>query len=221
MRKEELVALRCKTASFQPLIDTLLASFDTLGIAVDDGAKDGKLIIREHEGRGCVVTLGNADLAQRAARVLAPKVGGAVQIYQVSGTNSGVTFRFKAAAHEATVDGHLKEISGVELDFDDPDQQWGGGGLEARAQRVLREYGALPHIVLREQGIGYKRRAAGRPSSPRVATLLTLVKKARTWEGVPNAGERIELKVELAKGGKQSSFCSVAEYEELKKLTGR
>jgi hypothetical protein len=74
---------------------------------------------------------------------------------------------------------------------------------------------------LQEQTIGYKRRAAGKPSSPRIATLLMLLKKARGWEGVPQEGGRFELRVEFAAGGRQSSFCTAAEFEELKKLTGR
>src|SRR4051812_31919481 len=84
MRKQELVALRLKTGTYQGIIDVLPSTFDTLGIAVDAGARDGSFTIRDHGERGCVVILGNSELAQRAARALAPKVGGPVQVFAVS-----------------------------------------------------------------------------------------------------------------------------------------
>jgi hypothetical protein len=221
MRKQELVALRLTSAPFQDLVSKLYATFHTLGIAEDSEARDGTLTIRDHGDRGSTILLSKSDLGQRAARALAPQVGAPVQVYVVSGTNSGVRFKFRAAAYEATPDGHIRDASGVELDFEDEQQDWGGGDLNARAHRVLQQFGALPRLKDREQTIGYKQRAAGKPSSPRVATLLALLKKARSWEGVPAEAGRVQLKVELAAGGKQSSFCTEGEFEELKKLTGR
>lgn len=222
MRKQELVALRLKSAPFPDLLKQLYATFHTLGIAEDSEARDGTLTVRDHGGdRGCTIVLSKSDLGQRAARALAPQVGGPVQVFVVNGTNAGVRFKFRANAFEATPDGHIRDYSGVELDFEDEQQDWGGGDLNARANRVLQQFGALPRLKDREQVIGYKQRAAGKPSSPRVSTLLALLKKARSWEGVPADGGRVQLRVELAAGGKQSSFCSEAEFEELKKLTGR
>jgi hypothetical protein len=220
MRKEELVALRMKKATFKTLIDLLPTTFDTLGITFDHNKRDGAFVVRDHGDRGCVITLGSGELAQRTARALAPKLQENVVVFEVNGTDAGGKFKFRAAASEATVEGHLRDASGVELDFDDPEQTWGGGNLEARAKRVLREFGELPQVVTAEQTFGYKRRSGGRPSSERVSALLATLKKTRTWEGVALEGGRIELKMELAKGGKQSSFCTAAEFEELKKLTG-
>jgi hypothetical protein len=220
MRKQELIALRLNRAAFSKVLELLPASFDALDITIDAGGRDGAFTLRDYGDRGCVVLLGNLELAKRTARALAPKLNEAVQIYDVAGTQTETRFRFSAEAFEATPDGQLREISGVELDFDDVEQQWGGGTLEARIQRVVREYGALPSLYTAEKRFGYKRRAAGKPSTPRVSTLLALLKKARTWEGVPQDGGRVELRVVLAAGGKQSSFCSQAEFEELQKLTG-
>jgi hypothetical protein len=221
MRKVELVAIRLKNATYANLLTAVPAAFDSLGITEDVGARDGSLAIRDHAERGCVISLENLDLAQRTARALVPVAGGPVQIFEVGGTNSGTTFKFRAAAFEATVDGQLRDFAGVELDFDDLEQTWGGGTLDARAKRVLRDFGELPTLWAQEKVIGYKRRSAGKPSSPRVSTLLQTLKKARTWEGVPQEGGRVELRLELAAGGRQTSFCSAAEFEELRKLTGR
>jgi hypothetical protein len=222
MRKQELVALRLSSASFQDLVPKLYAAFTSLGIAEDADGRDGTLTVRDHGGdRGCTILLSKSDLGQRAARALASQIGARVQVYVVNGTDSGARYRFRAAAYEASPDGAIKDASGVELDFEDDQQDWGGGDLNARAHRVLQQFGALPRLKDREQSIGYKQRAAGKPSSPRVATLLALLKKARSWEGVPMEDGRVQLKVEIASGGKQSSFCTAAEFEELKKLTGR
>jgi hypothetical protein len=221
MRKEEIVALRPKKASFQTLVELLPTVFDAIGLVADHNRKDGAFTVRGFAEHGCVITLGSGEVGQRAARALAPKLGESIRIYAVNGTDSGARMRFRAEAFEATPEGHLKDASGVELDFEDPEQQWGGGPLEQRAKRVLRDFGALPQIVTQEQTFGYKRKSGGKPSSERVAKLLATLKKSRTWEGVPMEGGRVELKMELAKGGKQSSFCSAAEYEELQRLTGR
>ena len=221
MRKQELVALRLKSATFQGLLDILPAAFPSLGLTQAFGADDDAFTVRDHGELGCVIVLGSGELAQRTARALAPKVGGPVQVFDVTGTNAGTSFKFRAAAFEATPDGHIRDASGVELDFDDAQQTWGGGSLDARIKRVSREFGDLPSHTVQEKTIAYKRRAAGKPSSPRVGTLLTLLKKARAWEGVPQEGGRVELRIELAAGGRQISFCSAAEFEELRKLTGR
>jgi len=220
MRRLELVAIRLKTATYPAVLTALPAAFGSLGITADHNARDGAFTIRDHAERGCVIFLGSLDLAQRTARALAPIAGGPVQVYDVGGSNSGSTFKFKAVAFEATPDGQLRDFSGVELDFDDLEQTWGGGSLEDRAKRVLRDYGELPTLWTQEKVIGYKRQPIGKPSTPRVATLLALVKKARTWEGVPD-GKRVELRVELAAGGRQTSFCTADEFEELSRLAGR
>lgn len=221
MRKQELAALWLKSGTFQDIVDTLPSHFGTLSIAIDAGARDGEFAIEDYGARGCVIMLASGELAQRVARALAPKAGAKIPIYVVTGTNSGTKFKFRAAAYEATPDGHLRDASGVELDFEDEQQQWGGGSLDARTRRVMHDFGALPALKLQSKYIGYKRQSVGKPSSPRVATLMALLKKARTWDGHPIEGGRVELKVELAAGGRQSSFCSAAEFEELKKLTGR
>jgi hypothetical protein len=220
MKKYELAGLRLKGVPYQKVLDLLPSSFDGLGITADAEARDGSFTIRDYGERGCVVLLPNGDLAQRAARVLAPKLAQAVQAYVVNGTSAN-RFRFRAAAFEATPDGHIRDIPGEELDFDDPEQQWGGGSLEARTERVLKDFGAMPTLFERSKILGYKRVSAGKASSPRVATLLAILKKARTWEGVPTADGRVELRVGLAAGGKQTSFCTAAEFAELEALTGR
>lgn len=202
-------------------MELLPSMLDELGVAIDSGARDGELIVRDHGDLGLVVLFDSGSLAERAARALAPKLGVPVRAFTIIGTAGDKGFKFRSEAKEAAATGELRETEGEELDFDDPEQQWGGGDLEARSQRVLREYARLPSTILQSKTLGLKRRSAGRPSTPRVATLLQLVKKAKSWEGAPQPNARVELRVELAAGGRQLSYCTQAEFEELEKITGR
>lgn len=221
MRKRELVALRSKPLTWERFLELLPSTLDAIGVSVDSSARDGEITLRDHGELGVVVVMDSGSLAQRAARALAPKLGASVRGYEVVGTSGGKGFKFRAHAFEATPTGELRDAEGQELDFDDPEQSWGGGDLEARSQRVLREFGQLPSTVLQTKTVGIKRRSGGRPSTPRVATLLTLLKKAKAYQGVPQEGGRVELRVELAAGGKQTSVCTQAEFEELERLMGK
>src|SRR5690606_21338248 len=111
----------------------------------------------------------------------------------------------------------LEPAEGVELDLEDEAQTWGGGGLEAQANRVMKEFANLQPA---EQSVrvGYRKRPRGKPSSPRIASLLKILQKAKNHEPVVQPDGRVELRIELAAGGRQTSFCTAEEYEELERL---
>lgn len=220
MRRIELVALRSTALPWQRLGEVLPPALETLGLAHDDGESDGSLTLQDHGQRGCVVLFDHARLARRAALQLATRAGVTVEVFEVIGTSGGKRNRFRTEAFRATSQGELRPAEGKELDLEDPEQQWGGGDLEAQAKVVLREFALLEGGAERTLALGYRRKPAPRPSTPRVATLLASLQKAKSHEAHPQAGGRVELRIELAAGGRQTSFCSTAEHEELERLLG-
>lgn len=220
MSRRELTALRSTGVSWDRLEEQLPSVYEAIGVAPDSAAKDGKLTIQDHGAHGCVIHVDGSELGRRLALDLARRFGATVEIYEVIATGGGKGFKFRTEAYKATAAGELKAAEGVELDFDDPEQDWGGGDLQTRGERVLRDFGTLRTEALRTRSIGLKRRSGGKASSPRVATLLKSLQKAKSHEGIPTADGRIELRIELAAGGRQTSFCTTAEYEELRKLLG-
>ena len=218
MRRIELVALRSTDLRWQRLGEVLPPTLDTLGLAHDDGATDGSLTLLDHGESGCVVMFDHAKLARRAALLLATRAGVSVDLFEVIGTSGGKRNRFRTEALRATPGGELRPAEGQELDLEDPDQHWGGGDLEAQATRVLGDFAMLLGGAERKLSMGYRRKPMPRPSTPRVATLLASLQKAKSHEAQPQDGGRVELRIELAAGGRQTSFCSAAEHEELERL---
>lgn len=218
MRKCELAAIRSESLTWDRFQQLLPSALDGLGLAADAKGRDGEFTVRDHAELGCVVLFSNSALAQRAALVLAPILEAPVDVYEAVGTSGENGFKFRTAAFKATPDRTLSPSEGEELDLDDPAEDWGGGALDARTQRVLRDFGDLPGIVAQTSVVGFKRRPGGKPSSPRVASLVALLKKAKMYESTVLEGGRVELRVELAKGGRQTSYCTVAEFEELERL---
>lgn len=221
MRKCELAALRSPGLTWEGFIELLPSTLESLGLAVDSKGRDGELTVRDHAELGCVVALTNGSLARRAALVLASKLDAPVDVFEAVGTGGDKGFKFRTAAFRATPEGELRDAEGDELDLDDPEQQWGGGALDARTQRVLRDFGQLPGVTAQTKVVGLRRRAGGKASTPRVATLVKLLKKAKTYEANPQDGGRVELRVELAAGGRQTSYCTAAEFEEVERLSSR
>ena len=162
--------------------------------------------------------LQGAALARRAALSLAKRSGAPVNVFEVTGTSGPNRCRFKTTAWEATPTGELKTAEGAELDLEDP----GGwvGDLSDQAHQVLEAFARFEMAPLRSETRSFKKRKAGKPSTPRVAALLASLQKAKSHQMVPQADGRVELSIELAAGGKQKSYCSAAESEELNRLLG-
>lgn len=220
MRRIELVALRSPALRWQRLGEVLPAALETLGLAHDDGGADGTISLRDHGERGCVALFDHARLARRAALQLATRAGVAIDLFEVIGTSGGKRNRFRTEAFRATPQGELRPAEGQELDLEDPEQQWGGGDLAMQATVVLREFARLEGGAERTLEMGYRRKPQPRPSTPRVGTLLASLQKAKSHEALPQPGGRVELRIELAAGGRQISYCSTAEHEELERLLG-
>ena len=218
MRRIELIALRSTALRWQRLGEVLPPTLETLGLAHDDAESDGRITLHDHGERGCVALFDHAKLARRAALLLATRAGVAIDVFEVIGTSGGKRNRFRTEAFRATAQGELRPAEGQELDLEDPDQQWGGGDLQAQTTRVLGEFARLEGGAERTLGIGYRKKPAPRPSTPRVATLLASLQKAKSHQAHPQPGGRVELRIELAAGGRQTSFCSSAEHEELERL---
>ena len=157
MRRIELVALRSNALRWQRLGEVLPPTLETLGLAHDDGESDGKLTLQDHGERGCVVLFDHARRGRRAALLLATRAGVTVEVFEVIGTSGGKRNRFRTEAFRATAQGELKPAEGQELDLEDPEQQWGGGDLEAQATRVLHEFARLEGGAERTLPMGYKR----------------------------------------------------------------
>ncbi|MFN7135218.1 MAG: hypothetical protein ACK4N5_24295 [Myxococcales bacterium] len=219
MRRVHLTTLTLTKVLWDGLTEALPPALEAAGLAPDDDG-DEALTVFDHGEGGCVITLDDAALARRVALELARRAGAPVDIYEVTGTAGPKRNRFRTTAQRAMPDGALKPHEGRELDLEDDAQTWGGGTLEAQAQRVMREYAQRELSASQTLRIGYRKRAKPRASTPRVATLLALVQKSKRHEGIVQPDGRVELKVELATGGKQSSFCSAAEYDELRRLLG-
>lgn len=218
MHKIELTALRTAKLEWDGLVDHLPAALESIGLAHDDGASDGEAVVSDHGDEGCTILMPNVALARRLARALATGAGVDVDLFEVVGTAGEKRFRFRTTGWRATPAGELRAADGVELDLEDPEEQWGGGALEVRAKRVLDLFAELDLFAGRTLQLGYRRRAKPRPSSPRLATLLALLQKSKSFVAAPQADGRVALQVELATGGKQTSFCTQAENAELELL---
>lgn len=219
MRRTESIALRSTGLRWDPLTELLPQTLEALGLSVLYGTGgDGQVTMIDHREDGCIVLLDDASVGRRAALALATKAGVAVELFEVIGTGGTKRSRFRTAAFLATAAGELRPAEGKELDLEDPEQTWGGGDLEAQSARVLEEFARLDGGAMQTKRFGYKRRPAARPSTPRVATLLASLQKARSHEAVPQPDGRFELRIVLAAGGKQTSYCSAAELEELQRL---
>jgi len=224
MQRTELAILRSSQLDWQRLVEILPGALEALGLVHDDAASDGQITIFDRGESGCVLHLEKAALARRAARALATRASAKVELFEVVGTSGGKNNKFRAAAFVATPSGELKNAEGKELDFDDPTETWGGGGLGDQAQRVLEEFAQLPSLArsaTRMLRMGYRSRPAGRASTPRVAQLLGLLKLSKSHTATAQPNGRYELCIELAAGGKQTSYCTAAEHEELTRLFGR
>ena len=220
MRRLELIALRAAKLPWDQLTQLLPPTLEALGVVHDAGGADGFITLHDHGDQGRVVHLDDSALARRAALALATKAAEPIKLYEVIATSGGKHFRFRTAAFVATAQGELKPAEGKELDLEDPTVNWGGGELEKQGGRVLEEFALLPLSPARSVRMGYRRKSKGRPSTPRVATLFTSLQKAKSHESVAQPDGRFELRITLAAGGRQSSFCSAAEHAELQKLLG-
>jgi hypothetical protein len=219
MKRMEKALLRCPTLRIDRLDELLPGAMEAAGKALlYEPGGDGALSTVDHLGEGCLILVDDAELAHRLALALAPRAAGKVDVFAVTGTAGSKRFRFHTQANTATALGEWKDAEGRELDLEDASQTWGGGDLEKQGERVLEEFAQVVPGSMRRRDYGYKKRPAGRPSTPRVATLLAALKKSRRHEAVPQPDGRVELRLELAAGGRQTSFCSAAEYEELQRL---
>jgi hypothetical protein len=223
MHRTEIAILRSPKLDWKRLTEILPGALEALGLVHDDGASDGQITVYDRGDEGCVLHLEKNALARRAARAIATRAAFPVPLFEVVGTSGGVRNRFRTNAFVATEKGELRDAEGKELDLEDARETWGGGSLSDQAQRVLEEFAQQPSLqrsATRMLRMGYRARPAGRPSTPRVATLLGLLKLSKSHEAIPQPNNRVELKIELAAGGKQTSYCSTAEHEELQKLFG-
>lgn len=220
MRRCEIVALRAEKLGWDELSAVLPATLEAIGLIHDEAGADGFVTVRDHGEAGRVVLVDNASLARRAALALSTRSSTSIQLFEVIGTSGSKRNRFRTTAFVATPAGELKPAEGQELDLEDAERTWGGGGLEDQSSRVLEEFALLSSGAARTLKLGYRKRPKGRPSSPRVAALLQSLQKATSHEAVPRPGGRVELRITLAAGGKQTSFCSAAELEELQRLLG-
>lgn len=221
MRRLELIALRSHDLGWEQLSALLPPTLEALGLIHDEAGTDGFITIRDLGGGGRLVTLDDVALARRAALALATRSGKPFPLYEVIGTSGGKRNRFRTTAFVATPAGELKPAEGQELDLEDEEQRWGGGTLEEQTRRVLEAFALLDGGAERMLKLGYKRKPKGRPSTARVAALLASLQKAASHEAVPHPGGRVELRITLAAGGKQTSFCSVSEHDELERLLGK
>jgi hypothetical protein len=216
MRRVELTALRSTGWTWEAIAEALEPALD--GIGLSPGGSDVSVDILDRGAHGRVLVFDHGALARRAALALAKRTGSPVSIFEVVATGGGKQFNFRTAAWLATASGELKTAEGKELDLES-DGEW-VGSLEDQAQQVLDAFASFEYGPARSERRSFKKRKAGKPSSPRVAALLASLQKAKSHEGVPQPDGRVELRIELAAGGKQRSFCSVAEYEELQALLG-
>ncbi len=221
MRRTELIALRATALSWERLTEFLPPTLEAVGLVHDPAAPDGEVTVLDHGAQGRIVLFDRAVLARRAALALSTRAGVSVNVFEVIGTASSKRYRFRTTAFKATASGELLPAEGKELDLEDPAQLWGGGDLDKQTQRVLEEFALLEGGAERSLRLGYKRKPTARPSTPRVATLIASLQKAKSHQAAPQAGGRIELSIDLAAGGKQISYCTEAEYQELERLLGK
>lgn len=219
MRRIEVTALRSAELRWDQLVADLPPVLESLGLVHDEAASHGEATVLDLGEDGCTILLGDVALSRRAALALAGRSGKAIELFEVVGSAGEKRFRFRTTAWRAMSDGELRAADGVELDLEDPEEEWGGGPLEVRANRVLDLFAELNRRTSRSLSLGYRRRQQkARPSTPRVATLLASLQKARSFDAEPQADGRVALKIELATGGRQMSFCSPDEQRELEQL---
>ncbi len=218
MHRIELTALRSAHLRWEKLIDDLPPTLESLGLAHDDAATDGAAVALDEGEDGCTILFDHLELGRRAARALAIRSGVPVGVFEVVGSAGSKRFRFRTTAWRATPAGELLAGEGRELDLEDPEETWGGGSLEVQANRVLDLFADLNRRGCRSVELGYRRRAKARASSPRIAKLLATLQKAKSIEAQAQPDGRVALKIELATGGKQTSFCSAEEHAELERL---
>jgi len=216
MRKVELSALRSTGWSWDSLLEALDPALEAVGLT--PGGSDVEVDLLDRGAHGRVVVIDHGALGRRAALGLAKRTGTPVSVFEVVATGGGKRFNFRTTAWLATAGGELKSAEGKELDLES-DEAW-LGTLEEQAQQVLDAFAGFEYGPARSERRSFKKRKAGKPSSPRVAALLTSLQKAKSHEGVPQPDGRVELRIELAAGGKQRSFCSAAEFDELQALIG-
>jgi hypothetical protein len=220
MHRIEMTALRSPALRWDQLVEHLPPALESIGLSHDEKATDGKATVLDHGEHGCTILMDNVGLSRRVALALAKRSGVAVDLYEVVGTAGAKRFRFQTTAWRATPAGEQKPGDGHELDLEDPEEEWGGGTLEERAETVLQLFAELDPFIGKTLEMGYRRHAQPRASTPRLAKILTTIKKAKSCETQPQPDGRFALVIELAAGGKQTSFCSKAEHDELEMLLG-
>lgn len=220
MNRIELAALRSSALRWEMLVADLPPALESIGLAHDEAAKDGEVVVQDFGEEGCVLRMGNVALARRAARALATRLKVPVLVFETTGSRGTKRFKFKTTAWRATPAGALDAAEGKELDLDDPEETWGGGTLEVQGRKVLELFAELEGLPRQTITLGYRRRAGARPSTPRVAAMLASLKKAKGYQAQEQPDGRFALRMELATGGVQTSFCSRAEHEELERILG-
>ncbi len=218
MNRIELTALSSSAMRWDMLVAELSPALESVGLVYDEQASDGAIEVLDHGDEGCVLLGGNVGLGRRVARALATRLKVDIELFEVTGTRGSKRFHFRTTAWKASAAGALEPFEGKELDLEDPEETWGGGTLEVRANRVLTLFADLHGAPNQTIKLGYRRRAPARASTPRVATLLASAKKAKSYQASVQADGRVALRFELATGGVQTSFCSQAEHDELVKL---
>jgi len=205
----------CTAWDWDALNASVVPALDSVGLVPGSGV-DVMLLDRGDHGR--VLIFEDAALARRAALAIAKQSASQVDVFEVVGSAGEKRNRFRVAAWTATAAGELKSAEGEEVDLEDP-EGW-TGDLDEQTHEVLDAYAGFEYGAVKHDRKSFKKRKVGAASTPRVANLLDALQKARAHEAVVQADGRFELRIELAAGGKQRSFCSAAEYDELKKLLG-
>ncbi len=221
MKRIELAALCSRDLRWDKLVADLPPALESIGLAHSDSTADGEAVVLDHGEEGCVILFDRVGLAQRAARALATRSGATVMVYEVVGSRGEKRSKFRTTAWRAAPSGELAAAEGRELDLEDPEENWGGGTLDQQANKVLDLFADLDRLADKTLKLGYRRRAPAKASTPRVATLLASLQKAKSFEAQLQADGRVALKMALAKGGTQTSFCTKDEHEELESLLSR
>ena len=218
MARIELIALQGRTLSWDKLVETLPAALEAVGLVPDESGRDGEVKIVEHGEGGVILLMDRAALARRVGLSLSTRAGTLIEGFEVVGNSGPKRIRFKTEAWKANAAGELRPAEGKELNLEDPDEQI--GELAEQAEQVLVAYARWNTLEVPSQVIGFKKKPAGRPSTPRVSALLKALQQARNHHAEVQPDGRVQLKIELATGSKQMSFCTAAEHAELQKLMG-
>lgn len=187
-------------------------------VGLAPGAGDVAVALLDLGAGGRVALFDDAALARRAALALAKQTRAQAEVFEVVGTAGSKRFRFRTEAWLATPEGDLRSAEGREVNLDDP-EAW-IGDLAEQADQVLEAFASLEGGTQQSARHDFKRQQRAKASTPRVAGLLAALKDAKRHEVLPQSDGRVELRIELAAGGVQRSFCSAVEYEELQRLIG-